>query len=529
MPVTVRCPECDYKVRARPGQRRVTCPECDHSFRPDADEPPYGGGARVAVAAVILMGFAALSVGAFFLTWHLAKPAPKPVPEANAANPKPESRPDSKPVGKSDATPPVPAPVEKPAPKRAELPQPKTIALDGPVTAMYVGGAGKYLVFHLGTSRELVVYDVAAAKVISRLNGIDPNNSRIAVSRDKVFIGRRSDVRLTRYDLRTGAQEATAAGVPGERLEHMAVGSGSDGPLVLGVNTTERRYQARLYDPNTLTTFEADINDPRRADAQRFPFNTGLGAAHVAVSGDGRAISLGDRLFTRTAGGYVAVTINPSSGLRPSPDGSVLTGNSLVESNGQVVRFEDREVRWMIPVADGPFFLGIEYGRRDGARLMLHLDRDPKPLGELPGAEHMTELLARAGGGVVSAHQHATFLPEPGLVVYALSNSRQVQLLPVDLPALLGRGGRDLTFTSVPGGFASKGRAYEYHATALGRDGLRPQFALEAGPQGMAVTPDGRMTWTPAPDFDRPSVDVRLVAKSADGKQAVQAFTVFLK
>lgn len=529
MPVTVRCPECDFKVRVRAGQRRVTCPECDHPFRPDTDERPSGSGAQVAVAAIILMMFAALSVGAFFLTWHLARPAPPTRSEVTAAPPKPDPQPEPKPVAKVDSAVAAQSAVEKPQPKRAELPQPKTVALDGPVTAMYVGGAGKYLAFHLGTSRELVVYDVVVAKVVSRVNGIDPNNSRIAVSRDKVFVGRRSDVRLTRYDLRTGAQEATVAGVPGERLEHMAVGSGSDGPLVLGVNTQERRYQARLYDPNTLATFEADIDDPQRADAQRFPFNTGLGAAHVAVSGDGRAISLGDRLFTRTAGGYVAVTINPSSGLRPSPDGAVLTGNSLVESNGRVVRFEDREVRWMIPAADGPFFLGIEYGRRDGARLMLHLDRDPKPLGELPGAEHVTELLARAGGGVVSAHQHATFLPEPGLVVYALPNSRQVQLLPVDLPALLEKGGRDLTFTSTPPAFVPKGRAYEYHATAIGRDGLRPLFALEAGPQGMTVTPDGRLTWTSPPDVDRPSVDVRLVAKAADGKPIVQAFTVFLK
>lgn len=526
MPVTVRCPECDFKVRVRPGQRRVTCPECDHAFRPDADERKSG--AQVAIAAVVLMAFAALSVGAFFLTWHLAKPAPRVQPEVAAAPPKADPQPEPKPLAKAASAVVAPNRAEKPA--RPPLPQPRTVTLDGPVTALYVGGSGKYLVFHLGTARQLVVYDVAASKVISTVNNIDPNNSRVAVSRDKLFVGRRSDVRLTRYDPRTGAQEATAVGVPGERLEHMAVGSNSDGPLVLGVTTNERRYQARLYDADTLATVEADIDDPLRADARRFPFNTGLGAAHVAVSADGRAISLGDRLFTRTGAGYAAVSVNPSSGLRPSPDGSVLTGNSLVESNGRVVRFEDRAVRWMIPAADGPFFLGIEYGRADGARLMLHADRDPKPLGELPGTEHVTELLARAGGGVVSAYQHVTFLPEPGYVVYALPNSRQVQMLPVDRPALLEKYERDMLFTSAPPAFASKGRAYEYTATALGRNGLRPvAVALEAGPLGMTAAPDGRVTWTPPPGFDRPAVDVRLVATSVDGKQTLQAFTLFVK
>jgi hypothetical protein len=511
--------------------------------RPRQQAPPAAQGSQVVPAVLVLAFFGGLAVGAFFLARHLAAPA-KPAERAVAsAPPKPTASPEA--VGKKDKDsvepkPPIEAtpvevkpPVEAKPPFEVKLPpEPvgprplQPLNLDGPISDLYVGGGGRYLVFQQSAPRQFVVYDVAAAKVLSTVPAAD-QNGRVAVGREKMFVGRSSDGRIIRYDLRTGAQELIGGPKPPERLNHIAIGSDSDGPLVTGSYSADNRYQARLYDTATLAPIEVPIDDPTRKDGPRgFPFTNGTGAAHIAVSGDGRAISLSDRLYTRTATGYSAAPINPSSGLRPSPNGTALLGNSLWDENGQVIRFDDIRTFWLLPAANGPFFVCVDYGRQP-VRLTLHADRETKPLGELPVPDDLTDLFQRNAVFPSELHRRLAFLPEPGLVVFVAPGSRKVQFLPVDLPALLAKAGRDVMFTSVPPAAVPKDRPYTYTATGITRDGARPKFELEAGPPGMTVTADGKLAWSPDAAFREPTADVRLIARAGD-KQTVQQFRLFL-
>ena len=67
---------------------------------------------------------------------------------------------------------------------------------------------------------------------------------------------------------------------------------------------------------------------------------------------------------------------------------------------------------------------------------------------------------------------------------------------------------------SVPPLEAAVGEMYTYHARGIDLEGDPVTFSLVNGPDGMSVTPDGWLTWTPA---SVPDGAVRVVLRAGDG------------
>ena len=501
--------------------------------RPRRRKAPPPQSPQVLLASLIFAFFVGMAVGAFFLVRHLAAPevaepevaAPaKPVPVEPVQQPEPplvekKDLPAGKPPEVKPPVEPVPPP---PAPVRPAAPV--KLHFDGPVLAIHASGSGRYVVFQITTPRQLVVYDLVAEKVTRTIEGLEIN-PRVAVGREKMFVGRSTDGQITRYDLRTGAQELTGGVNPPERLTFLTMGSNSDGPLVGVTSTAAGKYVGRLFSADDFMPLETPIEEPN-ADGKRtaFPVAT-ISSAQVAVSADGRAIALSNQLYTRTATGYRVVQLQLSTGLRLNSDGTLGLGIALVGDDGRVVRTDERELRRFLPAANGPLFLSAEY-RANPVRLMLHAENDPKPLGELLTNDHLTDVFQK--GLTTTLFRHLVFLPEPGLVVFAATGSRDAHLVPVDLSALLAKAGRDVMFTSVPPATVPENRRYTYTATAVARNGEKPKFELESGPPGMTVTADGQLTWAPDAAFKQSTADVRLIARTADGKRTVQQFRLFV-
>lgn len=583
MSVSVQCPDCRTTLRTKPDRlgRRGQCPGCGLVFLlaspvgerliddepeapevieelpiltadpepppPPTEQPPPGRRRQAAAAPtddddssakqrrrkkssrakpqrtkgapwvlVAILAFGLLVVGSAVI--FLAAQSNRPNDSQFALFP-PKSEPKSgsiEPLILQPAAPPGPIP----------LADATNLNFDGPVAAIYPSGGGQYVVFHLSPPGRLVIYDVAKGRVTGTIERIE-SNVQIGVGRSKVFVGNWMDGLITRYDLRTGASEAVTRLPIGERITHLAIGAGSDGPLVVGASTADHNYQVRLFDTELLTSIEAAIIDPA-GDTRSFPFAKRVGASHIAVSADGRAISISDRLYLRTTTGYRAVPINPSSGLRPSPDGTVLLGNSLIGEDGRVIRFDNREIRWLLPAVDGPFFLSFEYGQRQNLRLFLHTDQNPKPLGELPIPEELTTWFTTSGGNAVSLYRHLAYLPEPGLIVFAAPKSRMARFLPVNLPAILTKAGREMIFTSVPPVAVPRNGQFYYSATAITKNAQRPTYRVETAPSATSITSDGLLFWSAGfHTQDRPA-DFQLAASTPDGNKVVQRFRLFL-
>ncbi|MDY3553040.1 hypothetical protein R5W24_002130 [Gemmata sp. JC717] len=499
--------------------------------------PPRRRWATIAACAVVgFLALGAYGVGGFFTIRALVQrerpPANGPeltgAPTLPPAQPEPTSGPTENPVPPPEPTEPAPAgPIlvapQTPTPP-VKLVSPATLQLPGAVTSVHAGGGGRYLLFHVPARRQLVTYDVVAGQTVGTIPA-DPG-ALIAVGREKVFLAHSSDGRLYRFDIRTGVLEGVSAPLTPERFLRLAIGSGAGGPLVLVSQAEGRPVQVQLFEPDTFTLLRYPIDDPD-SPARSFPLALPTGTASLGVSADGRAIAVGDRLYTRTANGYRACAINPSSSLVPTADGKLVVGSALVGETGQVFQYGDRLLRAFLPTT-GPFFLSVEYGGGKSGRAIsvkLHADQEPGAFAELPCTAAVQEWVNQNGASSSELRHHLMFIPDPGLMVFAPFKGTTALLFRIDLGALLPLW-REVMFTSVPSAAIPAKGSYTYQSSATARDGAAPAFSLQAGPPGMTVTPDGRLTWAPTPAQRQRPADVRLVARTGTGKQAVQRFTL---
>ena len=86
---------------------------------------------------------------------------------------------------------------------------------------------------------------------------------------------------------------------------------------------------------------------------------------------------------------------------------------------------------------------------------------------------------------------------------------------------------RILRVTSQPPLTASKGRPYAYTLRVKSKKGW-VKCKLESGPQGMKVTPDGKLTWEVPRDFADAEVAVILTVSDATDQEIFHNFTLTL-
>ena len=541
-------PHTDASTRKVVGKRtapkaEVAKPKPKPTQKPKAKAKPKAAPNRtpliIGVAAVLLLGTAA---GGYFLF----RSGPKadipevPAPEVAAGTPAPAPvTPPAPPTG-TRATDPTPPKTETPKtgtpPKKGNTPPKKNdpppevaaapatpLALDGQILGTYAGGGGKLLAFHVespGIAGKLVTYDVAAGKVLGSIAGVD-RTARVAVGPDKVFIGR-IDGRIVRFDPRTGEQEALhtpPASATTRRLMHLATASAVRGPLVAGYSIGTNQYQVSLLDPVTFAELKPAIRNS--SNYRSFPITLQGTPTHLAASANGQTF-VARNAYTRDEGGYTEKAVNASAALRPTPDGGTLVGNSLWTVRNGIFRTAPT-FRWFLPAGDGPFFLSLSQPPAAGRpqSLRLHAEDDSTPLGDLPVPTEAVAWLSDTNAGPTEYHKQIVFLADPGLVVFTPPNGTTAYLQPVDLPALLAKADRGGAFTTVPLTEATRGQPYTYAARAVGAGGAKPKYTV-AGPQGVTVSQDGLVAWTPDPTAEPGPVGIYVTATFADGKSVMQ-------
>src|SRR5204863_378399 len=124
--------------------------------------------------------------------------------------------------------PPRQVPCKKPALAAAR----SVVELPAPVTDVAVGGAGRFLVLRLAERGQLVVFDAGEARIVHTIPaGGDQVRFTASMDRLVVFTGKA----LERWNLLSRKKEASAPLAVGGRLGGLAMGSASDGPLLVGI------------------------------------------------------------------------------------------------------------------------------------------------------------------------------------------------------------------------------------------------------------------------------------------------------
>ncbi len=184
-----------------------------------------------------------------------AEPADAPEPAAAAtepAAPEPRARRGTRksPTQRPDAE----RPDEQP-PARQGVDTVTVVPLPSPAADLCVGGAGRYLVLLLPAERTLAVFDARQGKVTHRLP-VASDNVKIAAGRDRLLAVYPDENLVQRWDLATGQREASGKLGVSEPVLAVAMGSASDGPLLVVTNKGVHAHGPTFLDVQTFQPLE---------------------------------------------------------------------------------------------------------------------------------------------------------------------------------------------------------------------------------------------------------------------------------
>jgi predicted Zn finger-like uncharacterized protein len=442
----------------------------------------------------------------------------------------------------------APAPEAPPAPKRRpiQLPAVRPVAitpaalaaervevkLPAPAADVCAAGGGRYLVFHLPQPKQLAVFDVSAAKVVKYLP-LTADDAQIAGGMNKLFVALPETTAVARYDLETFEKEVTAPLVVEGKLARIAVGSASAGPLVVCTGDSSRGGKIDgLYDPVSFRKFDVEWDKGAgwptltpaflraSADGTAFAFHDGFG-------GEPHALKTMALAGSRAQGGGVWPA-GASIGV-PGPDGKLLYCANGVFSplDMKKVLPKDAGGGSYLPSTDPALFLRLEPGANGKAgRLTVHTTGDDRPLAQLAGIDAVKAEEVGYGTARDPFHhdKRIHFVPQANLIVTVPPGNDRLVLHRFDLDAALDKSGIDYLFVTSRPPAAGPGAKFEYRIKVKSKKG-GVKFKLDAGPDGMTVSPGGLVTWSVPAGFSGPAA-VIITVSDKTGQETFHSFTL---
>ncbi|HEV7999836.1 MAG TPA: trypsin-like peptidase domain-containing protein [Planctomycetaceae bacterium] len=443
---------------------------------------------------------AASKLAATAKTAEATPPAKSSPPIANSTIEKP---------AQPDATDSSPLPTAAPSAGRTR----DTVALPAPMEQLVVGGSGKYLVAALPSVKQVAVVDVAA-KQIAKLVPVDDTDLLLAAGETKFVVFERGQGILSRYDLKTGARELAESCEP---YAAIAMGSSSEGPLfAVGANTSVINV-GTLKPTVTKATAgfrDASINLLASADGKVF------GASKTNTSPTGMSVfEINGESFQEA---YAHVTYRS---VIPSPSGEVIySGQKRFDLKCQLLPGQQNlsPAVLLLPAATGPFYMAWlvpGHGGRGPAPtgLTIHCPNDDTPLLTvkdvvLPDFESDVRARLRSK---FPLERRLFWLPIADALVTVRVGYEQLVIQRFNLKEELDNGGIDyFRVASFPPRLFQRGQKLSYAIDVLSKHG-NVQYALESGPPGTTISPDGRLSWDVPADFS-PHEAITLV-KLTDG------------
>ncbi len=450
-----------------------------------------------------------------------------------------------------------------PAPLRAD--DDITTKLPAKCEECQIAGGGQYLVMKLKGTRGLSVYDAKTQKLTTI--ELSEEDFLYAAGGDTAFVYLKESNELQTWRLSTGKMVKAKGFADRPNVQTLVMGH-SRGDLALIrmgrtpttgafgndslIDTTEIKLTQLKYQAvgGGITGRNWDLAQIRaNGDMTRLVEwvpNVNAGATTAAV-------------LTRTDIGYQMVsTYNMPPGMIPGDDGRVYTamGNTLEPNpdynpNVGGMPFKMSSVikgKTLVPAVGGQFVLAVT--REGGLTLYAARSTDAiAPLGDFPGWDP-PKADVRAGFGGFAGPDGMIVRPEdlgpgavgegknpltldrricfaPGLdhIVFLPHSNDKVVQRKFDLKATLDASGEEyLMVVSVPQLRAKGGTAWDYQLKTVAKSGP-VKYELPKAPDGMTVSSDGKITWTPPKGvIGRAPVEVK--GTDAKGKIVRQTFEI---
>jgi serine/threonine-protein kinase len=400
------------------------------------------------------------------------------------------------------------------------------VALSEPFAQVCTGGGGRYLVFHLKKAQKLAIFDVAAVKVVKVID-LPPGDVVYACGREKLMLVLPGQGIIQRYDLRTFERE-TMAHVPDERPVLRAVmGCNSPGPLVLwtggkvvffDIERMERQaVEGALLSGETQFGLELRVS----ADGQTFVgWTPGIHPMQYSVMRlNGRKAVMTRTPEAQSFNGHWAM---------PAADGSLIfrSGPGLHSGNRKITLGDGFNNAVLLPTEDRRFFLALRRQTKDKDHVTICATADRRALLTVRNIEKFTDDPLYTRWGLIGDQPRIHYLHSAQVLLELPESNNRVVIRPLDLFATLESEGKSYLFVlSVPRTRVRAGTIYDYPLDVRSKAG-GVHYLLEARPEGMTVSPDGRLRWEVPANKQGKTVPVIVTIRDASRKDIQHTFEI---
>jgi S1-C subfamily serine protease len=414
----------------------------------------------------------------------------------------------------------------------------------GTVSDIVVAGGGRYLILVVNEGRALAIFDVNAADIVKRIP-LASGGAIVTAGASSFVVAYPETREIERWDLEMMTRQGAARPLPMRgRLIALAMGSDSEGPIAAvwtakGVgNAPKLTARCGLLDLQSLEALRMDSVEMRGLVGMDM---LGSNGGSIALGPDlegqvhARASAAGDLFgffptpgLVPTRGCFQMLSVekgkarslylldpfpNPFGSVVPGPDGlMVYTAlRGPLDTEGESPSWWEtrpgiiQDFDTLIPTIDPAYFLslhGLVDSRRntqEGVKAAIHSACGTRLL-TVEGLDEMNDLkrAVPADPSDFTVEKRFHWIPSARLLITVPTTNDRLVLRRLDFAAALERAKSPVLFVTSPRTLdARAGMPLEHQLRARSLGGSI-RYSLTDGPNGLAVTASGKLTWTPS-------------------------------
>src|SRR5262249_10300016 len=159
----------------------------------------------------------------------------------------------------------------------------------------------------------------------------------------------------------------------------------------------------------------------------------------------------------------------------------------------------------------------------------VHMGTERRALVTLPNIDAVQGLVDWQTGQAQPLDRHVFLIPDAQLLVVIPPAKDRLVLYRFHLEQELDKAGVDYLYVqSRPATTAVKGQTYACQVSVKSKKG-GVKFKLDSGPEGMKVSPEGKLTWDVPRNFSATEADVILTVSDASGQEVFHTFKLAVR
>ena len=407
--------------------------------------------------------------------------------------------------------------------------------LPGSLSDICVGGGGRYLCAMIPSQRKVALFDANEGKFVHYFP-LAGDSARIAAGREHLLIAYPDTNILQRWSLATKEKDLTVNSPFQQAVESVTMGSDSDGPILVAFKSDQRGIGAGFgfvdlkFKIIDVAFGKGNFERPGGQPVFIHASSDGtLFGARDGVGGEPHRVNM-----LKVAGntGKAEIAWISTSTLVPSPDARFVYSGSGVYTPELKLIFPQKEqtsfAKPYLPALHGPYFMRLDYTNWDkpGGSVAFFFQGNFSPFATIANVEGVSnEQVAYGSNRDSLPYSKRVFLiPGANLLVSVPKTNDRFTLHQVDMNKLLENSPIDyLLVASSPPVQMRRGERLQYKIDVRSKKGgLR--FNLDAGPRGMAVSPQGDLTWAVPDDFPPGDENIIVTIRDAAGQEIFHTF-----